>query len=399
MSENRTGNFWLFLELTARRRNFIISFVMILTIIAVIVSFVLPKKYKATAIILPPKDFTTVTPGGGYLSEAVSLTKGVHLPMMVTPSDVYARMLQSSTIAERIIEQFNLKEYYSTGNFTETYEVLMYYSDFKVSDVGLLEVSVIDKDPTKSAEMANAFVNELENVNRNIVNERIRQNRDFIEERLNSVKTELDSVRQEFEDFQLTNKAIDFDEQTRLAVDQAVALKIRMAELDLNIKLKETKLGKDHTDLKELKQQYQTVRNQLNILENKNPDSSFFSLPISAIPSLRGQHETLYSRVRVNESLYKLLLEQFEQVKFQEQGNTPVLSVLDRARIPEIRFTPKRTLIVLSTFVLSLLMAILIAAFMEYYIRLEKTSPEDYKRLSLFLDSFFGWLPGMKKSR
>lgn len=398
MNEKPTGNFWFFLELMAKRRNFIISFVVIFTLIAVIVSFVLPKKYKATAIILPPKDFSTVTPGGGYLSDAVSLTKGVSLPIMVTPSDVYAQMLKSTTIAERIIDTFNLMEYYHTDNFTDTYEVLMYYSDFRVSDVGLLEVSFIDKNPARSAEIANTFIKELEIVNRTIVSDRLKQNKNFIEERLNGVKNELDSTRKVFEEFQMTNKAIDFSEQTRLAIDQAVALKIRMAELDLNIKIKETKLGKDHSDLKELVQQYQTVKDQLNTLENKNADSSFFSLPISAIPSLRGQYETLYSRVKVNESLYKILLEQYEQVKFQEQENTPVLSVLDWARIPEVRYSPKRTLIVVSTFALSLLLSILLAAFAEYYHRLEKTSPEDYKRLSMFLHSFLGWLPGMKRS-
>jgi len=399
MNENSNGNFWLFLELMARRRNFILSFVLILTLIAVVVSFVLPKKYKATAILLPPKDFTTVTPGGGYLSDAVSLTKGVHLPMMVTPSDVYARMLKSNTIAERIIEQFKLMDYYQTGNFTDTYEALMFYSDFRVSDVGLLEVSFIDMDPTRSAEIANAFIKELENVNRDIVIDRIKQNKNFIGERLENVKEELDSSRHAFEEFQVTNKAIDFGEQTRLAIEQAVSLKIRMAELDLNIKLKETKLGKDHTDLKELKQQYETVKNQLDILENNNPDSSFFSLPISAIPSLRGKYEMLYSRVRVNESLYRILLEQYEQVKFQEQEKTPVLSVLDWARTPEVRYSPRRTLIVFSTFALSLLLSILLAAFIEFYYRLEKTSPEDYKRLSMFLHSFLGWLPGMKRSK
>ena len=398
MNEKPTGNFWFFLELMAKRRNFIISFVVIFTLIAVIVSFVLPKKYKATAIILPPKDFSTVTPGGGYLSDAVSLTKGVSLPIMVTPSDVYAQMLKSTTIAERIIDTFNLMEYYHTDNFTDTYEALMYYSDFRVSDVGLLEVSFMDKDPARSAEIANTFIKELEIVNRTIVSDRLKQNKDFIEERLNGVKNELDSTRKVFEEFQMTNKAIDFSEQTRLAIDQAVALKIRMAELDLNIKIKETKLGKDHSDLKELVQQYQTVKDQLNTLENKNADSSFFSLPISAIPSLRGQYETLYSRVKVNESLYKILLEQYEQVKFQEQENTPVLSVLDWARIPEVRYSPKRTLIVVSTFALSMLLSILLAAFAEYYQRLEKTSPEDYKRLSMFLHSFLGWLPGMKRS-
>ena len=181
-------------------------------------------------------------------------------------------------------------------------------------------------------------------------------------------------------------------------MEQAVGLKVQLAELDINVKLSEEKLGSDNRELQELLQRRKTVREQIHLLEHNNPDSSFFSLPISSIPSLRGQYEVLYSRVRVNESLYKILLEQYEQVRFQEQEYTSAITVLDWATPPEMRSRPKRTLIVVSTFALSFLMAIFMAAFAEYISRLKDSSPDDYHRLEMFAVAYLSWLPGIKRS-
>ncbi|MEA2030859.1 MAG: Wzz/FepE/Etk N-terminal domain-containing protein [candidate division Zixibacteria bacterium] len=398
MSKPETSNFLLFLELLARKRALILGIVLICTAIAVVVSFVLPKWYEAKALLLPPKDVSFVSSNLSYLAETSSLTKGLDLPMMVTPSDVYARMLKSRTIATQIIKQFDLTNRFKSDNLSEAYETLMDKTDFRVTDEGLLKVSFQDKDPEFAAKVTNSFVKELEKVNEEIKTSRVRQSRIFIEDRLESVKATLDSARKEFQQFQLINKAIDFDEQTKLAFNQAVGLKVRLAELDISVKLNKEKLGSDNSKLQELLKKRKTVKEQLQELEHKNPDSSFFSLPISSIPSLRGKYEVLYSRVRVNESLYKILLEQYEQVKFQEQEYASTITVLDWATPPDIRVSPKRTLIVVSTFALSLIMAIFLAAFAEYLTRLKKTSPDDYRRLEMFAKAYLSWLPGIKRS-
>ncbi|MBU8932971.1 MAG: hypothetical protein KOO62_03080 [candidate division Zixibacteria bacterium] len=398
MSRTETSNFWLFLELMARRRTLIVGLVMVCTLIAVVTSFLLPKWYEAKAMLLPPKDLSFASPGLGYLAELSSLTKGLDLPVMVTPSDVYARMLKSRSIAFRIIEQFDLLARFKDDNLTEAYETLMYRASFKVTGEGLLEVTYLDRDPQMAADVTNAFVNELERVNEEIVTARIRQNRVFIEDRLEGVKATLDSARQDFEEFQLTHKAIDFSQQTRLAIEQAIGLKVQLAELEVNLELSESKLGSDNSALLELQQRRNTIKEQLQLLEHSNPDSSFFSLPISSIPSLRGRYEVLYSRVQVNESLYQILLEQYEQVKFQEQEYTSTLSVLDWATPPEIKSRPKRTLIVVATFVLSLLLAIFLGAAAEHLSRMKDSNPENYRRMEMFASAYLSWLPGVKRS-
>jgi len=399
MSKTETGNFWLFLELMARRRSLIVGLVLICTAIAVVTSFLLPKWYEAKAVLLPPKDLSSSGQGLGYLAELSSLTKGLDLPVMVTPSDVYARMLKSRSIAVRVIEQFDLLSRFKDDNLTEAYETLMHRASFKVTGEGLLEVTFMDRDPQIAADVTNAFVRELERVNKEIVTARIRQNREFIEDRLEGVKATLDSARQDFEDFQLAHKAIDFSQQTRLAIEQAIGLKVQLAELNVNLKLNESKLGSDNSELIELRQRRNTIEEQLQLLEHSNSDSSFFSLPISSIPSLRGQYEVLYSRVQVNESLYQVLLKQNEQVKFQEQEYASTISVLDWATPPEMKSRPKRTLIVVATFVLSFLLAIFLGATVEYMSRLKNSNPNDDHRMEMFIMAYLSWLPGVKRSR
>jgi tyrosine-protein kinase Etk/Wzc len=235
MTQPQTNNLWYLLEVLAKRRVFIFVFVLLLTLMSLVIAWLLPKWYTATALLLPPKDLAVEVPGLSHFSEVVSVTKGLDLPYMVTSSDVYARMLESRTIADRIIEQFDLKARFGVDSFKKAYEQLMGRSEFKVTDEGLLTISVEDKDPQTAADLANAFVDELDRVNRQIASERVRQNRIFIEERLVQVKKELDSARTEFENFQLKNRAVDFDEQTRLAVEQAIKLKVMLAELDIEL--------------------------------------------------------------------------------------------------------------------------------------------------------------------
>lgn len=396
MTQNGSTNLWLFMEVMTRRRTMILSIVFAVTLVAVAVTFVLPKYYEAQALLLPPKDMSIPVAGLGRISEVVSVTKGLNLPVLVTPSDVYRRMLLSHRIADGVIDQFQLIERYKASNRDEAYLALMEYAEFKVTEEGLLSVKVEDRDPQVAADMVNSFVERLDLVNREISTSRARQNRVFIGNRLDQIAVELDSARSAFVAFQTTNKAVDFTQQIRLAVDQAIELKIKLGEIDLELAMLRSKLGENNAELLDRERLRQAVANQLNQLESTNTDSSFFSLPVSAIPALRGQYEKLYSRVRVSEGLHTTLLSQLEQAKIQENEEMPTITILDRAVPPEIRSRPQRSVIVLLAFGISLILSLLLAAWLEFLARLRTRSPEDYKRISLFLNAFFGWLPGVR---
>jgi uncharacterized protein involved in exopolysaccharide biosynthesis len=399
MSQTDSTNLWLLLEVLARRRGLILTVTILVTLAAVVTSLLLPKYYRAEALLLPPKDVSIPVAGLGRISEVVSVTKGLNLPVLVTTSDVYRRMLMSHRITDHVIDQFQLVDRYGARNRDEAYLNLMETAEITVTSEGLLLVTVEDRDPTVAADMVNSFVDQLDVVNREIASSRARQNRAFIEERLVQVSEELNSARSEFEAFQMKHKTVDFAQQTKLAVEQAIELKIKLGETDLELAILQNKLGEDNTELLELKRRRSLVANQLEQLERTNQDSSFFSLPIASIPALKGQYDELYARVRVNEGLYTTLLGQLEQAKIQENEELPTITVLDRAEPPQMRSRPKRTIIVVLAFGVSLILSILMAVWLEYLIRLHKTSPEDYDRVQMFIGAFLGWLPGIKKAR
>ncbi|MFH1687635.1 MAG: GNVR domain-containing protein [bacterium] len=397
MSDSSTTNLWLLLEVAARRRALILGIVLPVTLAAIVIALVLPKYYEAEALLLPPKDTTMPLAGSSRMAEVVSVTQGLNLPVMVTTSDVYARMLQSRSLADVIIGKYDLLSLYEGKNLDEAYLTLMERSTFEVTHEGLLRVAVEDRDPDLAAQMVNTYVDELDRMNREIARQRAENNRGFLQQRLQQVKIELDSARAALEFFQMTHRAVDFTEQTRLAVDQAIQLKIKLAETDIEISLLEGKLGAENVDLLEWRHRRDIIAGELSTLELENSDSSFFSLPIASIPGLRGEYDELLSHVRVSEALYQTLLSHLEQAKIQEKEELPTITVLDRARSPQLRSRPKRSLIVAGAFLISLIFAVGLASFLEYLLRLQQYHPEDYQRASVFIRAFFGWLPGVGK--
>lgn len=397
MNDGGTSNLWLMFEVLARRRGLIFAVVIIATLVAVAVSFILPKWYRAEAVLLPPKNVSMPIGSLARLAEVVSVTEGLNLPVMVTPSDLYARMLSSRTVQDRIIERFDLMQRYGTSSMIETRVELGVHVDIMVMPEGLVKVSVEDREPQMSADLANAFIEELDRLNKDIVSQRSRQTRNFIESRLGQVKKELDTSRTAFEKFQRDNRALDFNQQTRLAIDQAAQLKVALAQVQLDIEMSEHVLSADNPQLVQLKQKQAILRRQLSELESGGRDSSYFSLPVASIPELRGRYEDLYTRVKVNESLYRLLLEELEQAKIQESESVPSISVLDAALSPELRSRPQRTIIVGISFALACIVALLLAVFLEYLARLQRKRPEDYDRAAAFIVAYLGWLPGIRK--
>ena len=397
MNQEKSSNFWLFLEVLANRRGMILGIVILAIIGSVLAALLLPKWYKAEALLLPPKNIASSFVGSSNFSEAVSITGGLNLPVLATPNDLYARMLQSRTVTKIVIDKFDLQKHYNTQTAKETYDALLYYTTIRVTEEGLLSISVEDKDPQFSADITNALIDALDSVNKSIISDRINQTKEFVETRLQQVLLALDTARSDLQNFQSKYKTVDFDQQTRLAIEQAIQLKIKLAELELKIQMSEISLGKNNAELVDLKQQRTIIKGQLDNLENTNSDSSYFSLPVAEIPQLKGEYEQLYSKVKVSEALYQVLLEQREQAKMKEFEKLPTLSVLDKAEVPQIKSKPKRTYIVVGTTAISFFIAVFLAAILEYFRKLQSSSPEDYNRAVHFLSAYFGWLPGIKK--
>jgi len=78
--------------------------------------------------------------------------------------------------------------------------------------------------------------------------------------------------------------------------------------------------------------------------------------------------------VKIQEVIFELLTQQYEQAKLQEAKDTPTVQVLDSAVPPVKKSRPNRKAIVLMAGALSLVSSIFLAFFTEYARRLKTDS-------------------------
>ena len=382
---------WRILEAVARRRRFVFLFVVLVTIGAAIVSLVLPVKYRAEALLLPPKDMSVaIADNASRLADLSNLIGGVTLPTMATASDVFVRILKSRTIADRVIDSLSLMKRYGVSTRSEARLALSEFTDFRVTDEGLIHLQAIDREPARAAEMANLFIRELERMLGEVTSARTAQSRQFLEKRLAEARIELDSARLALKAFQKENKALDLDRQTELAMSSAVALKVDLSDAEVDMNVKRQTFSATHPEVVELSRRVRELRTKIQELEYGGSDSSYFSLAVADAPALGARLADLKTRVAVAEKLFENLVVRYDEARIQEKRDASGMSVMDWADSPEIRWRPKRTLIVAGAFFGSLILATLVALFFEYLARLESQSPSDFVRFRYILSALSG---------
>ncbi|HKO20881.1 MAG TPA: hypothetical protein VJU82_18555, partial [Acidobacteriaceae bacterium] len=69
--------------------------------------------------------------------------------------------------------------------------------------------------------------------------------------------------------------------------------------------------------------------------------------PLRQLPRLAVPYADLYRNVRVQETLYELLTQQFETARINEAKDTPAVAVIDAPGVPEKKSFPPRALLTL----------------------------------------------------
>ena len=75
-------------------------------------------------------------------------------------------------------------------------------------------------------------------------------------------------------------------------------------------------------------------------------DSSDLYPSIRKLPLLGVQWADLYRRMKVQETVYDLLTQQYELARIQEAKEIPTVNVIDPANVPEKKSYPPRLLII-----------------------------------------------------
>jgi uncharacterized protein involved in exopolysaccharide biosynthesis len=399
---NRLVNY---LEVILKWRKLIVINTVAITLIVLVVSFILPKRYTASAQLLPPTDegdifgLTSVlgTGLGGLSKLRISGLGGA-----ATASDIMAGILTSRTLMDRVAEQCSIAYYYRIKpEKTElVYKQLKNMTKVGVGAEGIVRISVEAKTPQLAAKVANAFISELDNFLRTSNISRGHNMRVFLEKRLAEMERTLVETQESLKVFQARHKVVAVDEETKAAIDAYARLKsqayVKQAELEAIRDIS----SPDNPYYLNLQREVQAFSDQLRRLEQGGGEKGFgvgFAVSFEHLPEVGAEFARRYRDYRIQEEAYAMLYQQYEYAKVLEARDAPTLTVLDYAVPPQRHSFPKRSIFTIAAFLFSLGAGIVFAFTAEYFQFLRVSKPEEYEKWRSLGNEFTGAVAGFAR--
>ena len=374
-------NLFDYLIVLLKRKRLIIGITLGAAIITAIISLIMPPIYRAETKILPPQQGSSMaTQFLSQLGSAAGLVGGA--VGIKTPNDLYIGLLKSRLVLDGVIDRFKLMELYKTKSRENARRGLadtLKARDDKKS--GIITIGVEDKDPKRAADMANAFVEELKNMNKGLAVTEAGQRRLFFEEQLKDTKEALIKAEDSMEGFQERTGAIKIDEQAKAVIEGIANLRAQIAAKEVGLKVMRTYATPQNPDIQRAEEELRGMREQLGRLETRsgghNPDPL---MPTGRIPALGTEYIRKLREFKYQEALYEILLKQYEAARLDEARDAAIIQVIEKAIPPEKRVKPKRKQMVMIATFSGLFFSVFAAFFMEYIEKL-KSNPEDKVRL------------------
>jgi tyrosine-protein kinase Etk/Wzc len=402
-AESEKIDIYSYLTVLIGYRRFIFLNLLGVCVIVAIISFLLPSWYRATTTVLPPERETLSLGLTSSLAGAVSgLGTSYSLPFMATPSDIIAAILKSRTVAEAVLEKENLMKAYETKSREAALRELFSRVSVSVSPEGIVSLSYEDKDKIRAAKVANRFVGEMDRVNRETSTSQAKNARMFIEERLTKTQSDLNKAEEDLRNFQEENKTLLLDSQMKTAIEKAADLKAEMVSAEIELNVLSKTMSSSHPQIQSLRSKINEIKRQLETLElgnqkEESKDKTVLDVPFTEVPSLSLKLARLVREMKIQEKVFELLTQQYEQYKIEETKNTPTIQVLDKAIPPEKRFKPKRALLVGISGILSLFASTVFVFGLEYFKKSKQRNPEGMAKLEALMGAWRKDVEDLKK--
>ena len=347
-------------EVYRQRRRFLKVFGIALAV-GVVVTLVWPPTYTATSRIMPPQqNQSSATALLGQLGSIASLATGGK-DLVKNPSDLYVAMLKSRTVADHLIDRFDLRKTYRKSTYTDAREKLEDRSVIISAKDGTIAVSVEDRDPQRAAAIANAYVEELSQLNQKLAITEASQRRMFYERELVTAKDHLADAEVELKKVQEKTGVIALDEQAKVIIENVGTLRARIAAKQVQISAMSSFATAQNPDLQRAQAELEGMKTELAKLESNRMVSGRgnIQVPTGEVPAVGLEYIRKLRDVRYFEALYEILAKQFELAKLDEAKDIPLVQVLDHAVAPDERSKPNRALWITMAVFTALLCALL----------------------------------------
>ena len=319
----------------------------IVAVVALLVSLLVPNRYTATTVLMPPNDRADL---GGLLSGAgggMALSRAFGIDAQ-DQTDTYLGVLRSLRINRSLCLRFGLQTVYRDKDIEKTGKRLRAHTGVTVTNEGFIRVSVTEKDRELAAKLANAYAEELDLFLRLNTNASARLRREFMDQRLAETQRRLASVEDSLRDYQTRSRLPLLGADIGAASGAAAELLGQKVQRELELgTLQRLSMG-ENPRLMQLREEISQIDRQLG-----------------RIPPATTEIARLLRNARIQERILLVLTEERERARMLELKTMGSVDVVDPAVVPIEKSQPKRTLIAAAAFGLAVIVGLALARWRE----------------------------------
>jgi capsule polysaccharide export protein KpsE/RkpR len=334
-------------------------------IASIVLAFLVPSHYKSAVRFVPGENSNSSGSSSmmGLLSKAIgsdnsSMGFGLDAASLLgakTPGAFYVEVLKSRTVQDRLINRFDLRARYGKSTYFEARKKLAKFTDIEEDKKsGVITLTVTDYEPKMAAQIANAYVDELNRLAVDLNTSSAHRERQFLEERLATAKQDLARASASLSQFTSKNSMVDPQNEGRAVMDAAARMQGELIASETELKGLQQIYSDDNVRVRTLKARMAELQSQLKKLVGQNNDAAAqdtvgWSAPypsMHTLPGLGSRYAELYREAKIQEAVYAFVTQQFEMAKIQEAKELPIVRVMDAGVAPEKRSSPIRSLIV-----------------------------------------------------
>ena len=366
-----------------RWRTWLASSVLVGLLAILFSTFVLPKEYRSSAIVLPPESSAS--------AGVMGLIGGIGAATTLEVNSIGGRelitLLNTRTIRVALIEEFDLLKRYDDETL---YEALRRMQDYllieeevegglAIMTIVSVKISVWDEDPEFAANMVNWLVDEADRRVRDISLSKANWDRDYMSAKLAETTAAHLAAQTALEEFAVQTGMFALEEQLG---QMALALSEQGAQimaLEIEERSAATRYSAEHPIRRELSRRILAARSTVEDLRSSGAGGLLPAL--DRLPEAQREYFELFLEAKIQLEMLEQLTTRLEMARMQSDYDRVRLRVLQRAVAPDYKDRPKRAWVVLGICVIYQLLWFAWFLFGERMRAIEEDDPAHYARI------------------
>jgi len=304
------------------------------------VASLIPPTFTAQTTMLPPQQQqSSAVAALSQLGALAGLAGGA--AGIKSPADQYIALMQSVTVADRIIDEFKLMDLYEAKFRQDARKQLAGSVRINAGKKdGLITVEVDDRDPARAAAMANAYVAGLRYVTSTLAVSEAQQRRAFFETQLQQTRDKLTRAQIALQGSGINQGTL--KTEPKAAAEGYARLRAELTSAEVRLQTMQRMLAENSPELLQQQAMLTALRGEIQRLERKDAPNG-----------QSDEYITKYREFKYQETLFDLFARQYELARLDESREGALIQVLDVATPPERKSKPKRGSIAIVTTILA----------------------------------------------